>query len=369
MTRTVVLALLAMLAAGCSKPAPEEVESDTVVPVTAMAAETGTITATIRASGLVTPAPGAELIVVAPEAARIVEIPKAEGDEVHRGDVLVRFEIPSSTAEAAKQRAEIGRAEARLTNARAAQTRAADLFQRGVAARRDVEETARDVADAEADLASARAAAAAAEQVADRSVVRATFDGIVAKRSHNPGDLVEAASGDPVLRVIDPKRLEVAAAVPVTDAPRVRVGAPARLVSVPNGGTASLLRVVSRPAAVEAGSVTVPVRLQFATPANFPTGAPVQIELDAEMHTGVVLVPASAIVREGEETAVFVVTGDKAARRAVMVGLEAGERVEITSGVKAGEMVIVSGQNGLPDGAKVTTGPPEGGHHEDAAGK
>ena len=41
-----------------------------------------------------------------------------------------------------------------------------------------------------------------------RATVRATFDGVVAKRMHNPGDLVEATSGDPVLRIIDPRRLE-----------------------------------------------------------------------------------------------------------------------------------------------------------------
>ena len=84
----------------CHRDAPEEVESETVVPVTVMPAETGSITAEAHATGLVAPAPGAELLVVAPEPARIVEIPKAEGDTVKRGDVLVRFEIPSTAAEA-----------------------------------------------------------------------------------------------------------------------------------------------------------------------------------------------------------------------------------------------------------------------------
>ena len=66
------------------------------------------------------------------------------------------------------------------------------------------------------------------------------------------------------------------------------------------------------------------------------------------------IVPAAALVREGEETAVFVVMGDKAQRRPVQAGLTDGSDLEIVSGVKAGEMVIVEGQNGLPDGAKVT---------------
>ena len=69
--------------------------------------------------------------------------------------------------------------------------------------------------------------------MAGRATVRATFDGIVARRMHNPGDLVEATASDPVLRVIDPRRLEVVAAVPLADAPRVEVGAPAHLTAAP----------------------------------------------------------------------------------------------------------------------------------------
>jgi RND family efflux transporter MFP subunit len=355
----ILLALACLAAVACARDTPDDVESQTVVPVTTMPAQLGSITAVVHATGVVAPAPGAELIVVAPEPARITAIPKAEGDAVRRGDVLVRFEIPSTVAEASKQQAEITRAQARIAAARAAQTRARDLFDRGVAARREVEDADREMADAEADLAGARAAAAAAETVAARSVVRATFDGIIARRSHNPGDLVDAAASDPVLRVVDPRRLEVAASVPIADAPRVRLGATGRLA----GGAEAVppaLRVASRPAAVQAGTATVPVRLAFVTPANYPVGTPVQVEIDAESHANVVLVPSSAVVREGEEAAVFVANAGKAQRRVVMTGLEDAAHVEITSGVKAGEAVITSGQNGLPDGASITPAPPPG---------
>ena len=66
-------------------------------------AATGSIRGVVHATGVVSPAPGAELVVIAPEPARIVEIPHAEGDRVQQGDVLVRFEIPN-TAVAEKWR-------------------------------------------------------------------------------------------------------------------------------------------------------------------------------------------------------------------------------------------------------------------------
>ena len=339
----------ALAVTSCSHDAPDEVESEAPVPVMTATAETGSITGVSRVTGVVVPAPGADLVVVAPESSRILEIPKAEGDAVRRGDLLVRFEIPSATGEVGKQQAEIGRSQARITNAKAAQARARDLFDRGVAARKEVEDAAKELAEAEADLAAAQAAASAAQAIAGRSVVRAAFDGVVARRSHNVGDVVEAASSDPVLRVVDPRRLEVVASVPVADAAAIKPGAAARLV----GANGTALKVAARPVAVQPGTVTVAIRLAFTGAASYPVGAPVEVEIDRETHKDVVLVPASAVVREGSETAVFVAAGGKASRREVTLGLETSEHAEITSGLKAGESVIVTGQNGLPDGADI----------------
>lgn len=348
-----VLLVLAATAA-CSKQAAEEVETETVVPVKMVPAATGSIRGVVHATGVVTPAPGAELVVIAPEAGRIAEVPHGEGDRVRRGDVLVRFEIPNTAAEVQRQAAEVQRAQAALANAKANQVRARDLFDRGIAARKDVEDADRMVADAAAAVAQAEASRAAANATATRSVVRAPFNGIVSKRYHNPGDLVEAAAGDPVLRLIDPSRLEVTASLPLGDASRVMIGAAARLTGRPAGSPDLGLKVISRPAAVDAGTATVPVRLAFARATNYPSGTPVQLDIEAEQHANVVLIPAPALVREGEETAVFVAKGDKAERRVVAIGLTDEMDVEIVSGVKEGEMVIVDGQAGLPDGATIT---------------
>jgi len=366
MTRTrsqciglVLFSLVVSVIGGCGQQPLEEVETETPVSVTTEEALLGDIRGVVHATGIVNPAPGADLVVVAPESARILEIPKAAGDPVKRGDLLVRFEIPTSAADVQRQQAEIARAEALLDNANAARTRARDLFERGIAARKEVEDADRAVADAGAAIAQARASLGAAETVAARAVVRATFDGIIAKRQHNPGDLVEATASDPVLRVIDPRRLEIVAAVPLADVTRIQIGAAAHLTSTPEDGETIGLKVLTRPAAVDAGTATTPVRLSFSAPANLPTGTPVQLDIDAEQHKGVVLVPSVAVVREGDQTGVFVASGGKAERRPVTLGLNDATRVEIVSGVKAGEQVIVDGQAGLPDGAAISTG--EGG--------
>jgi RND family efflux transporter MFP subunit len=350
--------VLGLLSQACSSHPPEEVESQAAVPVSTARADAGPLTALIHANGIVTPAPGAEQIVIAPEAARIAEITRAEGERVRRGDVLVRFEIPSVAADAARQQSEIARAEARLEAARAAEARARDLFTRGVAARKEVEDATRELADAQADLKTAQAAAAAATTVAGRSLVRAAFDGIVARRAHNAGDLVEPSAADLVLRVVDPAKVEVVASIPAVEAPRIRTGAAAQIVGAPEGTPP--LRVAAPGIAVQPTTSLVSVRLAFSSPPAFPVGAPVQVEVEAETHEHAVTVPASAVVHEGQNTIVFVVNGGKAERHEVTTGLEAGARVEIAKGLTPGDVVITSGQNGLPDGAPVTVARQDG---------
>src|SRR5262245_25602798 len=247
--------------AACSKPAAEETESEAPAPVKVEEATVGSIRAVIHATGVVTPAPEGELIVIAPEAGRITDIPRAEGERVAKGDVLVRFEIPSLTAEVQRQTAEVQRAQATLATAKANQTRQRQLFERGITARKDVEDADRTVADAEAAVGQAEASRAAAVTAAARATVRATFAGVIAKRFHNPGDVVEAAAGDPVLRVIDPRRLEVVASVPLSESPRVVVGARGWLKAGVTGVPDLALRVISRPAQVEQGTASIPVRL------------------------------------------------------------------------------------------------------------
>jgi multidrug efflux pump subunit AcrA (membrane-fusion protein) len=73
----------------------------------------------------------------------------------------------------------------------------------------------------------------------------------------------------------------------------------------------------------------------------------------------VVLVPAEAIVHDGDETAVYVAAGNKAQRRPVMLGIIDKDHAEVLSGVKPGEQIITHGQAGLPDGAAITTAKPE----------
>ncbi|HEY3120238.1 MAG TPA: efflux RND transporter periplasmic adaptor subunit [Vicinamibacteria bacterium] len=358
MTRLRAAAVLAAALAAawaCHKAAKEEIETDTAVEVEVKPARIDTIRAVIAATGTVEPAPGADWTITAPAPARIVEMPKAEGDTVRRGDLLVRFDAPSLRSDVATRAGELGQAEARLENARKNYARLSALLERGIAAKKEVEDARREVEEATAAVRQSTNTRAAAVDMAARAVVRATFSGVVAHRWHNPGDTVDAAASDPILRVIDPNRLQVQAQVPVGELPRITLGSSAR-VTVPGApeDLAAPAKVVSRPAAVDVTSGTATVRLAVSA-SKLAAGTPVKVEILAEEHKDVVVVPAAAVLHEEDKTYVFVVGPDKKAhRKEVTVGIVAGGDAEIRSGVAVSEQVVVKGHEELPDGAAVT---------------
>jgi RND family efflux transporter MFP subunit len=344
-----------LLTGGCSKPTVEEVQTTAAAPVKVLTLALQTVEGVVAASGLVTAAPGADWVITAPEPARIVEMPKAEGDRVKPGDLLVRFEIPARTTEVAQRRAEVDQARARVENAQASVKRLTTLFEHGVAAQKELEDARRDLAEAQASLVQAEAGTQAAAVLAARSIVRARFAGVIAKRGHNPGDMVEATSADVILRVVDPSKLQVVAAVPIPDLVRVQVGKPVRVL-VPGAEDAEEAgKVLTRPAAVEPTGVSADVRISFNAGTKLAVGTPVRVEIVAEQRANALAVPVEAILHEDEDAFVMVAGADnKAHKRKVTIGLTTPKVVEITGGLKAGEAVIVQGQQGLPDGAAIT---------------
>ena len=352
----VAILVLAGAGAACRKAADETTSTSATVPVEVAEAHIGTVRAVIATTGTAEPGPGADWTIIAPAPARVVEITKAEGDRVRKGELLVRFDAPPLRADLATRAGELAAAHARVENARKNEARVALLLEHGIASRKEVEDAQRELREAEAAVRQGSGTQAAAADLVAQTSVHARFNGVVAHRSHNPGDVVEAVATDPVLRVVDPTHMQITASVAVADLTRISIGQPVRVI-VPGAeaDTAETARVVSRPAAVDVATGTAVVRLGLGRDSRLTAGTPVQVEIQTEEHKDVVIVPASAIVREEEETSIFVVGADqKAHKKKVVLGIVAGEDAEIRSGVVASEKVIVKGQDELPDGAAVT---------------
>ena len=353
----------------CRREAQQEPEEEQPIPVLAEPVRLGTIRASISATGLVTSLPGATFSVVATQghpnaaaavgapAARIAEITKNVGDPVKSGELLVRFEFPSLRAQTTVSEAAVKSADLRVKQAQLRQGRIRMLVSKGAASRNELDEADRELAQAEAELALAKAALGTVQGQGSNTTIRAPFDGVIAERLHNPGDTVRADESDPILRLMDPRQVQVTVTLPVEDTARFVVGATARTIA--EGQTKpDLLRVATRPAP-ESGAKTVDVTLAFDTPTELKPGTQVGVEIDAEQRSNVPLVPATAVLKDDPAQPVVVVAaGNVAERRPVVIGLVDGENIEILSGLKPGELIIIQGHSTLRDGTPISVSAP-----------
>ncbi len=357
---TATLLLVVGILVGCgrgtttSPPPTDEDSANQVVPVAAQAAQVGSLRATVHASGTVVPADGAEFLAVAPEPARVIDVTKNQGDPVAVGEVLVRFDLQTAVQELARQQAETARVQAQLENVRANRQRVADFVERGLVPRNDLNQADRELSDAQAAVTTTAAALKRAQDNAARGAIVAPFSGIVATRLHNPGDVALATVTDPVLRIVDPTRLEILATIPTKEAARVLPGASARVAGAVDGQIAIPLLVSSRPSGAPDALGNVRIRLGFRGPATLMVDAAVEVDIDAEERPNVVFVPLTALVGTATDQAVFIVTGDVAERRRVTVGVITEQGVEVTDGLAQGELVVVRGQGSVVQGSKLS---------------
>jgi RND family efflux transporter MFP subunit len=341
----------------CRRAAPKETEAEPAIPVITEPVRLGTIRAKISATGVVGTLPGAAFAVVATQPARIADITKNVGDAVKSGEMLVRFEFPSLGAQTAVNESAVKAADLRVKQAQLAQGRIQMLVDKGAASRAELDDAGRELAVAEGELAAAKAALSVVQAQGGNTTIRAPFDGTVTERLHNPGDSVRADENDPILRLIDPKQVQVMVTLPVADTARFVVGATARAVAEGHSQP-DLLRVATRPAP-EVGAKTVDVTLAFDTPTELRPGTQVGIEIDAEQRSNVALVPAVAVLRDNPAQPIVVVAaGSVVQRRPVVIGLVDGENIEILSGLKPGELIITQGHSTLRDGTPISVSAP-----------
>jgi Cu(I)/Ag(I) efflux system membrane fusion protein len=175
---------------------------------------------------------------------------------------------------------------------------------------------------------------------------------VVAERFVATGDYVSV--GAPLFRLVDADPLEVRASVPERRMEEVAVGTGAR-VTLSASPTPVAGKVVRIRPEVDPATRTVQVEIDVPNAElRLAPGAFATVEFDIGTDRGVPLLSESAVRTFAGVRKVFVVTGGKAAERIVTLGRRSGDRVEVTSGLKAGEAYVAAPPAGLYAGVPVT---------------
>lgn len=343
---------LTLLPAACSRSNEPKAESTEPLSVTTVVARIDTITDRVTGSGTVVPALAADWTIYAPASAEIAELPKKEGDVVAAGDLLVRFDVATITQELSSSELAVAQAGTRLDAANAELAKVTGLSDRGYVARNVVDAAKTEVTAAQSALNRATGDVAAAKSHIEATSVRAKFGGVVSKVWHKEGDAVIAAESDPVIRIVDPGRVQVVAPLAMVDLVRISPGMPATIV--PPGAPGEPGTVVMRSTTADPTTRTADLRLTFAGPTALALGAQVDIEVVIDRHPDVLVLPRAAIQHEDDTSFVYVAGADNLAhRRPVQLGYGTKIQVQILSGIAAGDRVITSAFDQIGEGTAI----------------
>ncbi len=373
MTRThkvlMILPVAFAFLAGCAKKETEATITGQApaVPVKVMEVRSEPLSLSIAATG--TLVSSTRVDVKAETLGRLVKFPKQEGDSVEAGEAVAwvdqeNYQLAVRQAQTAVQVAEAGLEKARVLAAhnQSELERARNLVKSGGITDKDLrtaEVAQRDsqaqVQLAQAQLDQARAALDVAQKRLKDTAILSPVSGAIEKKYINPGAYVEAPTM--VFSVVDNQRLELESPVPSAQIGQVRSGQRVtfRVNSFP--GVTFEGQVIEVGPVVDTLTRSAKVRIRVDNSSGrLKAGMFAEGEIQTGVQQQAIVIPAAAVDRSSGSAAdsyVYLVENGKAVRRAVRMGREVDSKIEVTGGLKPGEMLVAEQRIELADGTRV----------------
>ena len=350
----VTLAVAALGLAACGHDQPETAHAD-LKPLSVEVAEVERITEAkpIEVRGVVQPARQAAVSsrVIGP----VVKLNVRAGSTVARNQVLLEIQPEAAAGQLGQAQGALAQAEAALALAERNYSRYQALHAENAASELELDMARMQYEQAKGAVEQAEGAVQAASSVANESAVRAPFAGRVVETLVEVGDL--AAPGRPLVRVESVEGQQMWLNLREGDIGRVGVGDPIEVrldARADLGAITGAIREIVPSADPATHTFTVKVGLgQIDVPSGFSGRATISGDTTERLA-----VPVDAVHRRGGLELVIVRAEDGSARtRAVTTGSAiGGDRVEVLSGVDAGESVVVNAPGPVADGTPLELG-------------
>ncbi len=272
---------------------------------------------------------------------RLVSLSVKAGDTVRAGQLLATIDDRETQSGVLRSQAQVAQAQADLHHAQASFNRTRDLRTKGFisAAALDTAEAQLQSAKAGHDQASAGTKQSSLQQGFTR--VTSPFDALVLQTQSEAGDL--AVPGKPLLTLYAPKPLRVVVQVPVSRAQQMLPESVVELELPAVKGLRSWIRPTSRTVLPFADPVTQTIEWRLDLPAsaqNLLPGQQVRIRFAAG-QTQRMVIPRQSVLQRGELTAVYVAAGQGFVLKAVRLGVEHAQSVEVLAGLVPSDRVAL----------------------------
>ena len=277
------------------------------------------------------------------------------GDKVSKGQLLLRINSADISAQSAQVSASITEAKAAFKNAENDYNRFKTLYEQNSASQKEMDDITANYEMAKARLEAANQMKNQVNAQLAYSNIKAPFSGVITGKFINKGDM--ANPGMPLISIETPGKFQVTALVPESEITKIKEGTSANvLVKSTNQLLTGTVTEVSTSAENTGGQYFVKVILDK-TDAKLLSGmyTSVQFPVEKSTETKRILVPESALVKQGQLTGLYTIGNDNVAiLRWLRTGKTFGDKVEVLSGLAADEQFIVAAEGKLFNGAKVS---------------
>lgn len=301
-------------------------------------------------------APGTAVL-KAKAAGTLIKLAAAEGDRVRAGQQLGRLDLADASSRVAERSANVAAARAVLAQAERSHAQNQRLAAQQFISAAALDSSRSAVETAQAQLNAAIASADLARVGLRDATLVAPIDGIVAKRHVLPGEKVSPEQ--PVLTLVDLRRLELAGVVGTHEVSRLRVDMPVS-VQVESMQQPVEGRIARIAPAAEPGTRSIGVTIVLANPKETLRAgqyAVASATLDDDLQR--LSVPVAAVAQTSGQDHVWVIDGGVLVRRAVRLGRRdaRGARVEILGGLAPDSVVLAARFDKLVEGTRASVLP------------
>lgn len=335
---SVILAVMMLpILSGCGekgeaqKPPPETIANVVVLPVVpSLVKDQITLPGSIE--------PWEDIAISAEVSGKVEWIGPAEGDQVRKGQVVVRIDTQALQAEVEKARALYRLKENQLERRRR-------LFGKGFIPKEEL-----DLATAERDSALRNLEVARIQL--SKGTIRSPITGVVNHRYVDAGEYVTV--GDPILDLVEIDRVKIVASVPEMDVPFVKVSQAVRVTVDALGGQTFRGKIIYLSPKGDEVTRTFTIKVGLDNPSRqIKPGMIGRITLVKRTFPNAIAIPLFSVIDRGDRKVVFVEDHGIARERVVTFGVIENSRIQILRGLSPGDRLIVKGHRNLRDGQKV----------------
>jgi RND family efflux transporter MFP subunit len=270
--------------------------------------------------------------------ARVSEVNLKAGQRVNKGDVLIRLDDTDLQAKLQQAHAMLTAAEAVRQQAESDEKRLSNLMKTNAVSRQEYENSATKLRAADADLRRAQEAVKEGQVALDWATLRAPMDGVVIDKKIDVGDMV--TPGQILVTLFDPSRMQLVASVRESLAHRLQTGQTlgVRIEGLDKQCQGTISEIVPE---AESSSRAFQVKVTGPCPGGIYSGMFGRLLIPLDEET-VLVIPRRAVLHVGQLELVDVADKGHAVRRSIRTGRGFGEDVEVLSGLRDGEQVVIS---------------------------